>query len=525
VYGPDSDQLNLCAALVDEPCSRGRESAPAIREPMRLWTYAELYHYVCRTASALRSLGVDRGERVALLLHDTCEFAAAFLGAIRIGATAVPLSVLDRQYDFKQLLQNSGAVVAIVHADLVPEIEALRAEVPSLRHVIVVGAAAEPGQLSLAELAAAADDDATPADTSPDEPAFLLYTSGTGGTPKGVCHRHATALESFAAYGIGVLGLTEEDRFFAAPKKSTVYGLAAGLCFPLAAGASTFLLPDRARPRTVLDVMTAFSPTVFFGVPSLYGQLLHDLPQLGGRPGREYFSSVRLAVSGAEPLPPKLWHRVHDELGVDLLDGWGSTEAFHFVLTNRPGEIRPGSSGTPVLGYEVRVVGEDGAPVGPNEIGELEVRGSTVVTYYDAPPSESGARVFREGWLHSNDQFFCDADGYFWYSGRADGRIKVGATYVTPVEVESALLAHPAVWECCVVGAEDEDGLLKPLAYVVPNVGHTPGPQLAREIMQFVKDQIAPVKYPRWVEFVQELPKNAAGKVQRHKLRPRPRSR
>jgi benzoate-CoA ligase family protein len=525
VYGPDSDQLNLCAALVDEPCARGRESQPAIREPMRLWTYAELHHYVCRTASALRALGVDRGERVALLLHDSCEFAAAFLGAVRIGATATPMSVLDRQNDFKLLLQSSGSVVAIVHADLVPEIEALRAEVPTLRHVIVVGAAAEPGQLSLAELAADADENAEPADTAPDDPAFLLYTSGTGGTPKGVWHRHATGLESFAACGVGVLGVGEDDRFFAAAKKSTVYGLCAGLIYPLAAGASTFLLPDRARPRTVLDVMTAYSPTLFFGVPSLYGQLLHDLPQLGGRPGREYFASVRLAVSGAEPLPPKLWHRVHDELGIDLLDGWGSTEAFHFALTNRPGEIRPGSSGTPVIGYEARVVDEDGAAVGPNEIGVLEVRGSMVVTSYDAPATESGARLFRDGWLHSNDQFFCDADGYFWYSGRTDGRIKVGATFVSPAEVEAALLAHPAVWECCVVGAEDEDGLLKPLAYVVPNVGHTPGPQLAREIMQFVKDQIAPVKYPRWVEFVQELPKNAQGKVQRHKLRPRPRTR
>jgi benzoate-CoA ligase family protein len=525
VNGVDSDQLNLCAALVDEPCARGREAQPAIREPMRLWTYAELHHYVCRTASALRSLGVDRGERVALVLHDTCEFAACFLGAIRIGATATPLSVLDRQYDFKQVLQGSGAVVAIVHADLIPEIEALRAEVPSLRHVIVVGAAAEPGQLSLAELAAAADENAEPADTSPNDPAFLLYTSGTGGTPKGVCHRHATGLESFAACGVGVLGVGEEDRFFAVAKKSTVYGLCSGLIYPLAAGASTFLLPDRARPRTVLDVMTAFSPTLFFGVPSLYGQLLHDLPQMGGRPGREYFAPVRLAVSGAEPLPPKLWHRVHDELGIDLLDGWGSTETFHYVLTNRPGEIRPGSSGTPVLGYECRVVDEDGAPVGANEIGVLEVRGSTVVTSYDAPSTESGARNFRDGWLHSNDQFFCDADGYFWYSGRTDGRIKVGADFVTPAEVEAALLAHPAVWESCVVGAEDEDGLLKPLAYVVPNVGHTPGPDLAREIMQFVKDQIAPVKYPRWVEFVQELPKNAQGKVLRHKLRPRPRAR
>ncbi|HEY3359823.1 MAG TPA: benzoate-CoA ligase family protein [Polyangia bacterium] len=517
-------RLNLCTALVDDHCARGRENAPAIREPMRAWSYGELRAQVCRTGSALRGLGVHAGERVALLLHDSCELAAALLGAVRVGALPTPMSVLDRQHDFKALLLNSGATVAIAHADLMPEIEALRAELPALRHVIVVGAVAEPGQLSFAELCAAADDECPPAPTGPDDPALLMYTSGTGGSPKGVLHRHATPLESFAAYGRAVLAMTEDDRCFVTPKKSAAYGLACGLCLPLAAGATTFLLPDRARPRTVFDVLNAFAPTIFCSVPSLYSQMLHDVGQLG-RSGREYFTSVRHAVSGAEPLPPKLWHRVHDELGLELLDSWGATEAFHVVLANRPGEIRPGSSGRPVVGYEARVVTDDGEPAEPSAIGVLEVRGPTVVTSYHGSSSESGVRAFRGGWLHTNDQFFCDDDGYFWFCGRADGRLKVGATWVTPAEVEQALLAHPAVWECAVVGAEDEDGLLKPLAFVVPNVGHTPGPALAKEIMQFVKDQIAPVKYPRWVEFLDELPKSPAGKLLRHKLKPRSRPR
>jgi benzoate-CoA ligase len=517
-------RLNLCAALVDDQCDRGRATAPAVREPMRAWSYGELRSQVCRTAWALRSLGIGQGERVALLLHDSCELAAALLGAIRIGALPTPMSVLDKQHDFKALLLNSGAVVAIAHADLMPEIEALRAELPALRHVIVVGAMAEPGQLSLAEMCAAADDELPPAATTADDPALLLYTSGTGGSPKGVLHRHATPLETFAAYGRGLLGLCADDRCFVTPKKSSAYGLAAGLCLPLAAGACTFLLPDRARPRTVFDVLNAFAPTHFFSVPSLYSQLLHDAGQLG-RAGRDYFASVRHAVSGAEPLPPKLWHRCRDELGLELLDGWSATEAFGFVLANRPGAIRPGSSGQPVIGYEARVVNDDGQALPPHEIGTLEVRGPTVVTSYHGSSSESGVRAFRGGWLHTNDQFFQDDEGFFWFCDRADGRLKVGPTWVTPAEVEQALLAHPAVWECAVVGAEDEDGLLKPLAYVVPNVGQTPGRELAKEIMQFVKDQIAPVKYPRWVEFLDELPKSPTGKVLRHRLRPRQRPR
>jgi benzoate-CoA ligase len=522
--GATGAQLNLCTALVDEHCVRGRDAAPAVREPLRVWSYGELQRQACRAGSALRGLGVAEGERVALLLHDSCEFAAALLGATRIGALPTPMSVLDRQHDFKTLLLLSGAVVAIAHDDLMPEIEALRAELPALRHVIVVGAMAEPGQLSFAELCAAADDECPPAATAPDQPAILLYTSGTGGSPKGVLHGHAAPLTCYAAFGRDVLGLSAEDRVFATAKKSTSYGLACGLFTPLAAGACTFLLPDRARPRTVFDLLTAFSPTIFFSTPGLYGQLAHDAGQLG-RTGREYFASVRHAISGAEPLPPKLWHHVRETLGLELLDGWSATESLQFVLANRPGEIRPGSVGRPLAGYAARIVTEDGAPAEASGIGTLEVQGPTVVTSYHGCSTESGIRAFRHGWLHTNDQFFCDEDGFFWFCGRADGRLKVGSTWVTPAEVEQALLAHPAVWECVVVGSEDEDGLLKPLAYVVPNVGQTPGPLLAKEIMQFVKDQIAPVKYPRWVEFVDELPKSPSGKVLRHKLRPRSRPR
>jgi len=525
VNGTGSEEFNLCAALLDEPCLRGRDSAPAIREPTREWCYAELFHYATKTASALYSLGIRRGDRVALLLDDSCEFAAAFLGIIRIGAVAVPLSVLDREQDYKRLLLASEAVLAIVQSDFAGVIEALRPEAPTLRHLVVMGGEPEPGQLSFAELIAAAPSGSEPADTRREDPAFLLFTSGSRGNPKGVCHRHATPIESFAAYGMGVLGLEESDRFFVVSKKSTAAGLGAGLCFPLAAGACTFMLPDRPRPRTVFEAMTTFSPTVFFGVPSFFSQLLHDLPQLGEEAVRRAFSKVRLAVSTSEPLPPRLWHRVHEALSLQLLDGWGSTETFQAVLSNRPGAMRPGSSGHVVLGYEARVVDEDGRVLDPSEIGELEVRGPTVVTDYEGTSSESGMRKFRDGWLRTGDLFFCDADGYFWYSGRSDGRIRVGPELVAPAEVEHALLAHPAVWECAVVGAEDEDGLLKPLAYVVPNVGHTPSPQLARDIMHFVKDQIAPVKYPRWVEFVDELPKDATGRVLRHKLRPRPRTR
>jgi benzoate-CoA ligase family protein len=513
---------NLTRLLLDRHLAEGRGEAIAIREPKRAWSYARLADEVKRAGAVFASRGVRAGDRVAIAMHDSLEAAAAFLGAARIGALPVPLSTLLRAGDLRGILGDARPKVAVVHRDLAVLLEQVGEELPAPPELLVAASgttsATSPGEHPDFMMMLARSEPIAPC-VDGDGPAMLLYSGGSGAA-RGVPHGTAHVLASLEGWAHRVTGLSASDRVFSSAKLYTAYGLGAGLLFPLAAGAQSMLLPERARPRAVFTAMAQFKPTVFCAVPSLYGQMLHDFAELTA-PRPTCFESVRAAVSGAEPLPEGLWRKIKETFRVEVLHGFGSTEALHFFLSSRPGEIRPGASGKPLDGYEARVVDEAGAPVKGMEIGQLEVRGPSVATGYFGRGEDPA--VFRPGgWLHTGDRFFVDGDGWYYHCGRVDDQFKVSGKWVAPTEVENALLLHPAVWECAVVGLEDPEGLTIPVAYVVANVGHEPTHELGHELMEFVKREIAPYKYPRRVEFVAELPKNAQGKVQRWRLRPGP---
>ena len=491
---------NLSRALVDNCLEAGRGDQAAIREPKRVWTYARLADEMARAAAALAELGVKPGERIALLMHDSLELVATFLGAIRLGAVPVPVNALLRPLELRTLLNHATAVEVVASGDLAQSVDAVRGELPSLRHLCTVGGA-HPGQLDFGALCRDVEPATVVHQPADGEPAFVLYSAATHDEPRAVAHDHATPGHAFDAYARAVLQLGAGDRVLSTAKLSTAYGLGLGLLAPLQAGAATFVLPGRARPRTLFDVLAAFAPTVFAATPSLYAQLAHDFAELQP-PRPRLMASVRHAVSGGEMLPIAVERRVRELFGVDLLHGFGLTDALGFVLSNRPQARRDLSVGTPLPGVEARVVDDQGMPVAAQEIGTLELRTPTLA----AP-------------LRPGDRFLVDSDGYYYYCGRADDLFKVSGRWVAPSEIERALLLHPAVWECVVVEDRDDDGLPHPHAFVVANVGHAPTPDLAHELMLFVKREIAPYKYPRQVSFIDTLPRAADGKVQRWKLR------
>jgi benzoate-CoA ligase len=355
----------------------------------------------------------------------------------------------------------------------------------------------------------------------PGDLAIILYSGGADeGGPRGVPHVHGTPMAAFESFGRGVVGLREDDVVFSIIRLSTAYGLGTGLLFPLAAGAESVLLPEQPTSEALFQVIANLDPTVLFATPSVYGQLARDAEISGlERP----LERIRMCVSGAEGMPPKLIPKIRDVLGVDVTVGYNLTEAFQFVLAGSAASGTLGACGSPVPGFAARVVDENGAPVGANVIGTLQIRGKTVLSSYwgETVPSEQ----FADGWFTTRDRFMCDDDGGYYHCGRDDDWFKVGGKWVSPTEVERALLANEAVWECAVIGADDEDGLIKPLAFVVPNIGHEPDEELGKALREYVKEELAPYKYPRWIEFVDQIPKGPSGKILRYKLRDSRRSR
>jgi benzoate-CoA ligase len=505
--------------LADILLNAGLPQEPALLEPARQWSYGQLDDVAGRVGGALWELGVRPGERVAVLMPDGLEAVATILGALRIGAVAVPVSELGRALDVREILRDASPIVAVVHASLEPVLDEIRREAPSLLEVIAVGGA-RGSERDFAQIIGAARR-APLADTREDTPAFILYSAGAHDrAPRGVVHTHGGPLAAFRAYAQGLLSLGKDDRVFSTGKLATSHGLGAGLVFPLAAGASTVLLPGQPRSADVFALLAQHQPTVFFATPSLYAQLLMDGD---GKPA-PLLPGVRAAVAGAEWLPAVLAARIKARCGVEVLPGFGLTEAFHFVLASGEGGVRPGSAGLPVPGVEARVVDDEGKPLPPLEIGTLEVKVPWAGRRYWNRPEESSA-TFRGDWLHTSDRFLVDADGWYFHSGRADDLFKVGGKWVAPDEVEQALLRHPAVWECAVIGIEDENGLTKSLAFVVPNVGHAPSRELEHELIDYVKKELAPYKYPRWIDFVDSIPRGSSGKALRYKLTPRKRAR
>src|SRR2546429_9408828 len=461
----------------------------------------------------LRRLGVTIEQRVVLLLPDGPEFVSSFWGALKIGAVPLPTNTLAKARDYEYILRASWATVVNAGEPLVAAVEEVRPRLPDLTHVVVVGRPAA-GQLAFGELVEAERPELAPAATTRDDVAFWQYTSGTTGTPKAAVHLHHDMPVCCEAFGRHVLEIGPEDRPFSVARLFFAYGMGNALCFPFHVGASTVLYPGRPEPAKVFEVITRERPTLFYAVPTAYAAML----QVPDAARRYDLRSVRVCSSAGEPLPKAIYERWLEKFGLEILDGIGSTEMCHTFIANRRGQVRPGSSGTVVPGYEAKLVDDAGREVPVGEVGDLMVKGDNACSCYWNQHERTRQTIEGE-WVRTGDKYTRDADGYFWYAGRSDDMIKAGGMWVSPAEVEGALAGHPAVVEAGVVGAEDKDELVKPLAFVVLARGHLASPTLEAELKAFVKERLAPYKYPRWIVFVDELPKTATGKIQRFKLR------
>jgi benzoate-CoA ligase family protein len=515
------DQFNAATAFLDRHLAEGRGAKTAIFYEGATYTYAQIAELANRVGNGLLDLGVEMEQRVALLLLDSPQFAACFFGAIKIGAVPVPLNTMMRPADYVYLLNDSRAKVLVIHAALWNGIRQVLPQLRYLRHVVVVGLeqGGERETTSIHDFerwAARTSAQLEAAQTSKDDSAFWLYSSGSTGFPKGCVHLQHDMVYCTDYYARPILQLTEDDTCFSASKLFFAYGLGNGLFFPFGVGASAVHFPGRAVAEEMFKTIERYRPTVFFAAPSLYATML-ALPEAEKRFD---LSSLRLGVSAGEALPAEILRRWQEKFHVDILDGIGSTEILHIFISNRQGEIRPGSTGKLVPGYEARIVDEHGQPVAQGEMGTLLIRGESTAAFYWNKHKKS-KDTMQGHWISIGDIFYQDADGYFWYSGRADDMLKVSGQWVSPAEVESALIAHPAVLQAAVIGAADRDGLIKPKAYIVLQSGYDPSEELANQLKTFVKERLVPFKYPRWIEFVPELPMTTTGKIQRFALRER----
>jgi benzoate-CoA ligase family protein len=507
------ESFNLATYLVERHVREGRGDRVALLTASGQTTYAQLDALVNRAGNALAALGVAPEGRVGLILHDGLAFYAAFLGAIRIGAVPVPINTLLRRNDFQYILNDSRAQVVIVSAPLANEVLPITGLLRSLKHLVISGA--EAGTLpSFETLVDAASSSLDPPDTHKDDPAFWLYSSGSTGPPKGTVHLQHDAIYTIEGYARGVLGMTERDRCLSAAKLFFAYGLGNSLTFPLGLGAQAVVLPGRPGPDALFEAIDRYRPSLFFAVPTLYAAML----QVEAATTRYDLSSLRVCVSAGEALPSEIFKRWRERFGLEIVDGIGSTEMLHIFISNRPGACRPGTSGLEVPGYDARIVDDDGLAVPPGTVGTLLVSGDSAAAGY-WKQHEKTKKTFQGDWVNTGDKYVRDEDGYYRYCGRSDDMLKVGGIWVSPAEVENTVLAHPAVLECAVVGATDTDGLIKPKAFVVLRAGLGATHETARDIQAFVKANIAPYKYPRWVEIVDEIPKTATGKIQRFRLR------
>jgi benzoate-CoA ligase len=503
---------NAAYDLIERNLAAGCAAKVAYVDDAGQTTFGQLAERVNRFGSGLLSLGLEMEHRVLLALTDTIDFPTAFLGAIKAGVVPIAVNTLLTPKDYEYMLSDSRAKVLIVSEHLLPQFAPLIGKLPFLRHVIVSGGNTQ-GQTAFSDVLAMGKPDLAPAPTTSDDDCFWLYSSGSTGMPKGTVHAHASMIITAELYARGVLGIKESDIVFSAAKLFFAYGLGNALSFTLAAGAAAVLMAERPTPASVFRRLIERKPTIFYGVPTLYAAMLAS-PEF---PKRESLA-LRLCVSAGEALPPQIAKSWKERTGVEILDGIGSTEMLHIFLSNRPSDLRYGTTGKPVPGYELRVVDEHGIPVKRGDMGELQIAGPSSAAYY-WNNREKSRNTFMGGWTKSGDKYSQDPDGYYVYGGRSDDMLKVSGIYVSPAEVEAALVTHEAVLEAAVVGHEDENKLIKPKAFVVLKPGQSGGEALKQTLQQHVKDKLAPYKYPRWIEFMPELPKTATGKIQRFKLR------
>ncbi len=505
-------EYNAVTRMVDDNIKAGFGDKPAFIDPSRTLTYRQLQKGSNQVANMLTGLGVGREVRVGVLLFDTVDYPCVFFGAIRAGIVPVCLNTLLTAGQYEYMLRDSRAEVLIVSAPLLDVVGPLLGDMPALKHVIVSGGDGGPYP-DLNALMEEAGDSFETAATSSDETAFWLYSSGSTGAPKGVCHVH-TSMEYVADnYGQNVLGIQHDDVVYSAAKLFFAYGLGASMAVPLSVGATTVLLPDRPTPASVLNMLDTYNPTLFFGVPTLYAAMLAD-PNCQPENSSD---ALRLCISAGEALPEDIGNTWEGRMGVPILDGIGSTEMLHVFLSNRPGDIRYGTSGREIPGYKLKLLDDDGQPVPDGELGELLVSGGSAGDGYWNQRAKSRA-TFAGEWVHTGDKYTRDAEGYYHYCGRTDDMFKVSGRWVSPFEVEQAISAHPAVLEAAVVAHEDEEGLIKPKAFVVLTDPGSEG-DLFDELKEHVKASIGVWKYPRWIEITEDLPKTATGKIQRFKLR------
>ncbi len=498
---------NAAVDLIGRNLAAGRGGKPAFIDDAGSCTYGELAERVDRAVNALHALGLRREERIAIAMHDSADWAAVFLGAIKAGIVPVALNTLLTPADYEYQLRDSRAQALFVSEPLLAAFASIRGRCPDLKHVIAAG-------LPLNDLLFKAAAKAEAAATTPDDMCFWLYSSGSTGAPKGTVHLHSHLIATAELYARPILGIRESDVVFSAAKLFFAYGLGNALTFPMAVGATAVLMAERPTPEAVFKRLIEKKPTIFYGVPTLYAALLASV----SFPKKEEIA-LRICASAGEALPKNLGERWTERTGVEILDGIGSTEMLHIFISNRPGEVRYGTTGKPVPGYEVRLVDDQGNVITqPGEIGELQINGPTAAIMYWNQRSRTKS-TFQGPWTRSGDKYTFDQDGYYTYGGRSDDMLKVSGIYVSPVEVEAALVSHDAVLEAAVVGQQDEEKLVKPKAYIVLKQGTSASEALKTALQQHVKDKLAPYKYPRWIEFTSELPKTATGKIQRFKLR------
>ena len=505
---------NAAVDLIDRNLVAGRRARTVFIDEAGRYSYADLAERVDRFANAIRTLGIEPEQRVVLALLDTIDFPTCFLGAIKAGIVPIPTNTLFQPADFAHILADSRARALVVSDALLPKLlEAAR--LADWDGLVIVSGAAAGDHLMLDRLMAKAGSVATAAPTRPSDTCFWLYSSGSTGQPKGTVHIQTSLIETARLFGQGVLGIGEDDVVYSAAKLFFAYGLGNALTFTMAVGACSVLVSGRPTADVVNDVLRRARPTLFCGVPTLYGALLAS-PGLAVK-GEH---ALRLCTSAGEALPVEVGRAWTARTGVDIVDGIGSTEMLHIFVSNRPGAVRYGVTGKPVPGYKARLVDEMRREVVPGDIGEMEVSGPTAATHYWNNREKTDA-TFLGDWVKTGDKFRQDEQGDYIHCGRADDMLKVGGIWVSPMEVESALLGHAAIQEAAVIGVADPNGLMKPKAFVVLKPGVAPAPDLTQALQDHVKSLLAPYKYPRWIEFVDELPKTATGKIQRHVLRHR----
>jgi benzoate-CoA ligase family protein len=511
-----SPRFNIAEWFLDRPADAHPERIAILGEP-RAVCYGELRELANRVGNGLAAGGCARGDRVLIVLRDSAEFIAAFFGAAKIGAIPVPVNSFARAGDYSFYISDSGASIAIVDESALDEFSSAVAAAASKVRVIVAGESSGDGgaPLAWAKWIASASAEPLTCATAASDPAFLLYTSGSGGRPKAAVHQQKDMLVATRSYAEGVLGIRADDRFFSISKLFFAYGLGNGMYFPLSAGASVVLNPEKTRIERVAELIARHRPTIFFGVPTFYAALLQEF----NRGLAVDLSSVRLAVSAGEPLPAEVFAQFRERFGIEILDGIGSTEMLHIFISNRPGGARAGTCGTPVPNYEVRIADDVGQACGGGEIGNLFVRGESAFAEYWEKPEYTARVKSTDGWVATGDKFFRDADSYYYYSGRSDDMMKVSGMWVSPIEVENALLGDERIAEAAVVGVADGAGLVKPVAYVVLTAGIRPDPDIAHAIQESVRARLVHYKCPREFHFVAELPKTVTGKIQRYLLR------